>query len=90
MGLSRNPLITFASLAVVAGAVAVVGFDVPLGALLPIALLFGFPLMMMGMHRGGMHRGGMHGGGTHRGGGHQHDSSPTSSTPPDHGTHHCG
>ena len=75
MGLSRNRLITFASLAVVGGAVAVFGFGVPLGTLLLIGVLLCCPIMMMGMHGGG---------------GHQHDSNPTGSTPPDRGPHSDG
>lgn len=53
MGLSRNHMIAFAGLAVVGGAVAVVGFGMPLGALLLIGVLLCCPIMMIGMHGGG-------------------------------------
>jgi hypothetical protein len=55
MGLSRNQLITFGSLAVIGTTVAVVGFGVPLGTLLLIGVLLCCPIMMMGMRGGGQH-----------------------------------
>ncbi len=53
MGLSRTHMIAFAGLALVGGAIAVVGFGMPLGALLLIGVLLCCPIMMIGMHSGG-------------------------------------
>jgi len=50
MGLGRSRMITFASLALIGGAVAVFGFGVPFRAPLQVAVLVAIPLLLMGPH----------------------------------------
>ena len=75
MGPSRNRLITYGSVAVIGGAVAVIGFGVPLGTMLFLGVLLLCPLMMMGMHGGGSH---------------PQNGNPSGSTPPDQHLHPRG